>query len=354
MATSGANQLVAWMEADNSIWAARVGPDGQPLDGRGTKLSSRYAWTAPRVEFDGRFYVVAWAQGAELVVSWIDPATGAVVARRTRAEINNGQVALATTPEAAYIAWSDEKAEIRVLRIPNDTRSMAGPSVVVSPDTGRNHADPALSWNGSTLLAVWTEIKTINSDPPFTTRERLWAARVTPELTLLDTPPLFIGDLPNVNEGAPSVASNGIDWLVVWDGERAGIRARRVLHDGRLEEYQPTILTAGFLPAVAWDGVRYALVWEDAWHNSVNYGQRALRIGSIPAEGPLGVTFGAGIASLDAYPNAPPAITRAGDGRVVVAYTRVSFVPEHGGVERAFLRFIDTSTSGPRKRRSAR
>jgi hypothetical protein len=48
----------------------------------------------------------------------------------------------------------------------------------------------------------------------------------------------------------------------------------------------------------------------------------------------------------------PSSITRAGDGRVVVAYTRVSFVPEHGGVERAFLRFIDTS--GPRKRRSAR
>lgn len=222
---------------------------------------------------------------------------------------------------------------------------------------------PQVVWDGSAYQVIWTHRRFTPTAPlparimgmRIATDGRVVSpVRVLKDLTLLDTPPLFIGDLPNVSEGAPSVASNGNDWLVVWDGERAGIRARRVLHDGRLDEYDPTILTAGFLPAVACDGVRYALAWQDPWHNSVNYGQRALRIGSIPAEGPLGVSSGTSVAALDSYPSAPSSVTRAGDGRVVVVYTRVSFVPEHGGVERTFLRFIETSGSGPRKRRSAR
>ena len=352
IASGGTNHLVAWREPDYSIWAARTGADGQPLDGRGTRLS-RLAYTEPRVAFDGRFYVVAWTEWGQLELRWIDPATGAVVAERTRFEDNGGNVGLAATPEATYLAWIGEEYDMRVLRIPNDTHDVAGPSVVVTPDTGRGHTDPMLSWNGSTLLAAWTEFETSRGDPPQIIRLRVLAARVTPELTLLDTPPLVVAGREDLVSGPPSVASNGADWLLVWDGGSAGIRARRLLHDGRFDEFTPTFLTHGLLPAVAWDGTRYALVWQDAWHNSTDYGQRALRLGTIPSAGPLGVTAGASIAAIDTYPSAAPSLARVGDGRVAVVYTRTSFAPEHGGVERAFLRFMETA-AGPRKRRSAR
>lgn len=350
IASSGSNQLVAWLEPDYSIWATRLGPGGEPLDGRGIRLSTSRVWDRPRVAFDGRFYVVGWTQLGHIVLRWIDPATGAVVAQRTMSEANGGSIALAATPQATFLAWVDEMDDVRLTRISNETHQIEA-SLRVSPDMDARYTDATLSWNGSTLLVAWTEFEVSRGDPPFWYRLQVLGARVTPQLTLLDPAPLLIGDVPGSFENPPSVASNGKDWLVVWQSG-ANVAARRVLHDGRLEGSAAEVLTTGLLPAVAFDGTRYTLVWQDLFHNSTNYGQRALRLGSAASEGVLGVSTGSSIALIDTYPSFPPSLARAADGRMAVVYTRTSFVPEHGGVERAFLRFMDVS--GARRMRVVR
>ena len=112
---------------------------------------------------------------------------------------------------------------------------------------------------------------------------------------------------------------------------------RLVLRDGRLVGTEAAHLTEGFWPAVAWDGVRYAVAWRDHF---------AVRVGSLDAAGLTGVMR---VAVADAYTRAP-AIAPASGGDVAVAYARASWTPEHAGVVRAFLRFL--STSGPRRQRA--
>lgn len=351
VASSGPNQLVAWLESDYSIWAARVGPGGEPLDGRGFRLTTNRVWSQPRVAFDGRFYVVAWPESGLIALRWIEPATGAIVAQRTMAEANGGSLALAPTPQATFLAWVDELDDVRLTRISNETHDVEATSLRVSPDGDARYTDATLSWNGSTLLVAWTEFEVSRGDPPFWFRRQVLGARVTPQLTLLDPAPLLVGDVPEALEDEPSVASDGNDWLVVWQsGTR--VAARRVLHDGRLEGNAPELVATGILPAVAFDGSRYTLVWQDNWHNTTNYGQRALRLGHVQATGALGVTGGGSIAAIDTFPSFPASLTRAADGRLAVVYTRTSFAPEHGGVERAFVRFMDVT--GRPKRRAVR
>ncbi|HVE70073.1 MAG TPA: hypothetical protein VNI54_01795 [Thermoanaerobaculia bacterium] len=334
--------MAAWIEADGSVWAGRVGTGG-----RGIRLSTT-AWDSVRTTFDGSNFVVAWSDGIEIFVRWIDPVNETVVRAHDINENNPGDLALATIAEATYVAWIDDFSRVRLARIGN---GVAGVVSVTPQDDEVVLANPALSSNGSALLVGWTENFHPFFDPPISVPAKVWAARVTPQLTILDTAPLLVGDEPDIDAGPPAIASDGNDWLVVWDGDGLGVRARRVFRDGRLDGDAPTLLVKGFAPGIAFDGVRYAVAWQDLYGGGSDYRQRALRLGVIPATGSLGVSFGTSIAALDAWP-APASVARAGDGRVVVAYGRVSFGPEHGGVERGFLRFFDTSIA--RKSRATR
>ncbi|HUR80005.1 MAG TPA: hypothetical protein VM733_04525 [Thermoanaerobaculia bacterium] len=341
IADGGGTTLAVWREADNSTWMTRLGAGG-----RGTRLSTLAVYTAPRVAFDGTRFVVAWADWRTINLRWVDPASGNVVASQTIVEENTGPLALAATGDGAYAAWIDIEWRVRLARV-----TTGGASDVITVSEAEEsflNGNPALSWNGSALLVAWTEDLYLNFDPPSTIPQRVFAARVTPSLNVIDTAPLLVGDEPKIAAGTPVIASNGNDWLVAWDGGGAGVRARRVSSNGTLEGNDATLLTRGFAPSLAFDGVRYALTWQDLPAESNDYRQRGLRLGTVSASGPLGASFGQQIALLDNWPS-PASIARAGNGRVVIAYNRVSFTPEHGGVERAFARFFDTTREGKRR-----
>jgi hypothetical protein len=331
IARGAASHLVVWREDDYRFRAARVTPDGRTIDGRGILLGGATA-AAPRVAFDGRAYMVAWGDNDGLALCWIDEATGAVTAAQRLDEPNTGQIALAATPEAVYLAWIGATARVRLARIAADTQFLD-----VTPADQKESSGPLLSWNGSSLLVVWMENETVRGQR---FPDKVWAARVTPALTLLDPAPLLVDDFHTIDHAA--VASDGTDWLVVSSGGggfEGSVRARRVLHDGRLDGTAPAQLTAGFWPAVTWDGVRYAIAWHD---------RSAVRVGSVDRAGLTGIMR---VASSDASTGVP-AIAPADGSGVAVAYTRVSWAPEHAGAVRAFLRFLNTS--GPRKPRAVR
>jgi hypothetical protein len=203
---------------------------------------------------------------------------------------------------------------------------------------------PSVAWNGSTLLVTWTEEYLFpRADPPLIIAVAIHAARVTAGLSLLDPAPLSIaGSSTSPDEetsnsfGPPSVASNGTDWLVVSSRDYEDVIARRVLQSGTVEGNAPEKIGTGIDPAAAWDGMRYAVAWKEG-----NYQQiaRPLALNAIPPSGALKVASRT-LVSPGTAPSAP-SIAPAGNGAVAVVYTKVSYLPEHAGVERSFFRVMD-------------
>lgn len=333
IAASGANHLVAWSEED-SVYYTRVDAQGASLDGRGIRVG-KYS-TGARVAFDGAHYVLAWYEPHNVGVRFIDPATGATTAEaRTPAEVWNG-IDIAVTPDVAYIAISEER--VRVVALQDGSRGPAPPGIYVSPENTLVDT-PRLSWNGSELLVVWNEFYYPRGTPPIPAPFQTLGARVSSTLALLDHQPLVIAVAGEYSSlGAPSVASNGEDWLVAVDVDAEEIIARRVRSNGAVEGQAPATIAQGERPDVIWDGANYALGWKDGEN---------VRIARIPAEGPLALTRQT-LAATRTAPS-PVAIAPAANDHVAVAYTRASFRPEHTGVERTFLRFMDFPTT-PRGR----
>jgi len=335
VAASAHGHLVAWNE-ESGVYFTRVDAHGNSLDGRGILLAPEASRVC--VAFDGTNYVAAWKEENAIGVRRIAPATGATVAEvRVPATAWYG-IGLAASPGATYVVFTNER--VYVTRIPHATSTPDPMPLAVSPQD-MNVDAPAASWNGSTLLVAWSEIHWAQSDPPYPLDVTTLAARVTADLTLLDPAPLIVGTILGrdwVELGAPAVASNGEDWLVVADyGETIGekdVYARRVRRDGTLEGTLMTRIIAGAVPAVTWDGTRYAVAAKDG---------ESVRLAEVPASGALAVRRQTIVATNPALSTL--SIAPAAEGEAAVAYTKLSFLPQHTGVERTFLRFMDYGTS---------
>ena len=122
---------------------------------------------------------------------------------------------------------------------------------------------PAVAWNGTNFLVVWTE-------DGGTRRSNIYGARVDASGTVLDPAGIRISTAAN-DQTLPQVASDGTDFIVVWQDRRnspnANVWGTRVSSVGAAN-------TSGFpissedrdqaAPAVAWNGSSYLVVWEDA------------------------------------------------------------------------------------------
>ncbi|HEX6097541.1 MAG TPA: hypothetical protein VF432_14530 [Thermoanaerobaculia bacterium] len=334
--------LVAWAE-DDGVYATRIDGGGRSLDGRGIRLST-FFYAVARVAFDGTNYVVAWRDNNFVGVRFVAPANGATVAEVHVPAQGWPDIAVAASPEATYLAYAD--GGVHVVRIPRATHTPDPAPLPVSP-SGMSAGHPAMAWNGSELLVAWTEEYVHpRADPPLTSSIKVYAARVTPGLTLLDPAPLLLAaGGPTEDElgdfAPPSVASNGTDWLVVTSLYDMEVLARRVLHNGAVQGTAPVKIGEGSVPAAAWDGLRYAVTWMEGMREDL---ARPLILAAVPGSGSLAVTQRVPV-TRDAA-RSKPAIAPAGNGESAVVYTKVSFRPEHAGVERSFFRVMDFTSRG--------
>jgi hypothetical protein len=125
-------------------------------------------------------------------------------------------------------------------------------------------ATPAVVSNGTDFLVIWTEYLDDN---------RLMAARVRgSDGAVLDPAGILLATFTTFN-CLPSVASDGHDYLVVWNDERGAshsdILAKRVsASDGHVIDGLPLILCAAAgdqtAPVAAYGGGTYLVAWEDA------------------------------------------------------------------------------------------
>jgi hypothetical protein len=330
IAASAFGHIVAWTE-DEGVFATRVDRNGHSIDGRGLRLST-YAGHA-RTAFDGTHYVVAWIDSGFIGVRTIAPLTGETIAEAQIPAAAN-ELAVETSGDATFIVFSDDR--VRVTRFPHTTYTPDPVPLAVSP-AGMDVTQPVAAWNGSTLLISWNELGTGLRNPPIVVSFRIYGARVTGGLSLLDPAPILIASADEHGSfGGSAVASNGDDWLVVASHERRDVIARRVSRNGAVESDALIRIAEGNEPVVTWDGTRYAVAWKegDPWQL-----ERPLVLAAVQAAGALTATHRVFVSSATAA--STPSIAAAGDGGTAIAYTRVSFLPEHAGVERSFFRVMD-------------
>jgi hypothetical protein len=345
--------LVAWRES-GGVYATRVSPFGAELDGRGIELSPATAGP-PRVALTGADYVIAWREADTVQLRYISPVAGL---QPQRVEFQAGwdeqadqRVGLAVTADATYLAWTRD-ARVWLARIPHHTRTPEGVPLAVSPE-GVMAINPDIASNGSDLLVAWHEVTDsygwmcgyISETIVGTT----WGARVTANMTLLDTAPLRLGDNGDAFPHPISVASNGNDWLISWlsvehdpatQRSKSWIVARRVLDSGIVEGNEPVRIGEGRAASLLWNGSDYSIAWKED-----QYPHFLLRLGLISGNGTPVIRNEAEVAVTESWQDRFGLTLTA--GRTAIVYARMSRAPEHGRVERAFVR---TFGAAPRRR----
>lgn len=200
--------------------------------------------------------------------------------------------------------WRDHAIELRVpARVVDESTYPAVLDPIVGPEVGvdeplsgvapMDQRSPAIAWNGTHYLAVWQDLRGgATAD--------IRGARLTSAGVVVDTRGIVICSAAN-DQTLPSVASNGADFLVVWEDRRVGptrdIHGARVTGAGVVQDLSGIAISTApneqQAPSVASNGTDYLVVWEDArgTPNWDVYGARVTSAGVV--EDASGVLLGA-------------------------------------------------------------
>ncbi|MEA2236303.1 MAG: hypothetical protein QOC81_1027 [Thermoanaerobaculia bacterium] len=354
IARGASNYLAAWTEHDG-IYAGRLSFDGTILDGRGHLIRSRKGDPTPydgplqwssSVAFDGTSYIVAASAafdpniydpngtaGRSITVARVDPATGATLASST---ICGNEMRIARNGSATLAVWIDcagsvVAAYLDVNGAPASlpvTLARSATAAFGSPSPGK----PSLAWNGTEWLVTWHLQYLYQLDTPFsgTAIETYGVAgmRLSGALTPLDRKPIPI-TTGWMTYPSSRVASDGHDFLAVW-GEGTAIHARRISASGEALAEQ-TAGVGALVGDLVWDGAAYSLAYVTATGN----------LSLVRLRDQVGQPL-----TIDAVSATGAALTTAGDGGVIVAYTRIAREPLYAGVSRVFVSAPHPFTGG--------
>jgi hypothetical protein len=229
LAWNGSEYLVV-ATRDRELLATRVASDGTPLDAQPLVLGHDSNWWHLNA-------AVAWA-GDRWVVAW-DTYEGILLTT-----VRNGLVAPARLLGLGELAASD----------------------------------PALAFNGSTLLLVWNETDRSACDvfPPCIIGEQVaYAARITPDGQLAGAKRAripFAGDY--------SIATSGNEFVILGDTTATVVDAQ-----GSKVLASRSIFNWGATSDVTWDGSSYAVALRylgASWHVSVTHLDRDLNVVGTP------------------------------------------------------------------------
>jgi hypothetical protein len=154
----------------------------------------------------------------------------------------------------------------------------------------RNQYRTEVAFNGTNYLVVW-------EDERDGTYSDIYGARVGVDGSVLDPAGIVIS-AASYNQEWPAVASDGIDFLVVWQDERSGswdIYGARVGADGTLIDPTGIPISSGAelegWPELAFDGTNYLVVWQDQRNGSWDiYGARVAVDGSVLEPGGVAIS----------------------------------------------------------------
>ena len=266
------NFMLVWLDGrgSESVYGSRITQAGAMLDSGGFEIAhDANAGTAPALACGGSNYLVSWVHlyanddvccARVSTLGFVLDPEGILVSTAAPTQT----MPAASSDGTDYLAvWRDERddSDIYGVRLDPDGRMLDPRAFPVSEAEGRQ-LDPALAFNGIEFLAVWQDMRCDSASD-------VRGARITRDGTVLDPGGIPISTAPNWQYYV-AVASDGLDFLAVWHDERpgsAGICGARVTSDGAVLDPEGILISSRtsspILPAVAFDGTEFLVVWEE-------------------------------------------------------------------------------------------
>jgi hypothetical protein len=300
VAHDGTNFLVVWDEYHGStgydIYGMRVSSDGTVLDTTGIPIS-----TATNSQYDP---VVAF-NGTNFLVAWEDYRSG-----------------------TSY--------DIYGARVSSDGTVLDTSGILISTATNSQY-DPVVAFNGTNFLVAWQDYRSGTSYD-------IYGARVSSNGTVLDTSGILISSTTNYKEH-PSVAHNGMYFLVVWTESRSStgydIYGARVSSTGTVLDTSGISISAAtssqYYPEVTYDGANFLVVWQDYRSGtgfSDIYGARVNEMGKVLDTSGISI-------STEPEAEVEPTVTSMGGEFSLVVYRRSNPSPSTNS-ERVMARLVQS------------
>ncbi len=272
VASNGTSYLVAWVDHRGGgfqLFATRVSASGEVFDGAGIEVATEPSFGKIGVASNGSDYLVVWDDYFEDIYARRVNAAG--VLQDGAALVVSKGAGSQTAPSVAsngtdyLVAWQDnrtaEQWDVYANRVTAAGVVQDGGGFVVSSATGAQAA-PSVASDGAGYLVAWGDSRSGNGDD-------IYASRVSASGVVQDATGISVSAAPG-SQDYPSVASNGLDYLVAWQDGRGSTRdiyASRVSAAGVVQD------NAGFAvstaagnqerPSVASNGSDYLVGWLD-------------------------------------------------------------------------------------------
>ena len=295
VASNGTNYLAvweqeAWPEGYNiDIFGARVDTNGMMLDPKTIPIASDAG--SPAVASGNTDYFVVWTGGSGPMngITGARVTTGGVVIDTPGFFISKGPwdyepPSIAFDGTNYLVVWEDTRSgvswDIYGARVSSDGVVLDTAGITISTGIW-DKGSPLVAFDGANYLVVWPDLR----NPNF---YNIFGARINSDGIVIDTNGFAISDA-SMDELLPSIAFDGMNYLVVYEANLTEIYGSRVSPDGVV------IDTVGFpisengnmfdqkAPGVAFDGVNYTVAWED-WRNgpySDLYGAKVSPLGKV-------------------------------------------------------------------------
>jgi len=275
----GVNYLVTWLDIDYNMYyqtmrARRVTTGGVPLDPSQIRICpSQIAAGAPAACFNGSNFAVSWdnnlnsGNGADIYCARITSAGAVLDSQGILLPLGVGsqQMPVVAFDSTNYLAvWLEQGegglSDVCGARVTSSGSVIDPKGFTISKATAMLF--DAVAYGAGEYLVVWN-----SGDPDMMDTALVFAARVTPNGTVLDTTPIRPGTGTGIDI-APDVAFDGTNFLVVWcsymDTTYAVFGARIAPNGSVLDPDGFTISDeAGLdvLPSVAFNGTDYVVTW---------------------------------------------------------------------------------------------
>ena len=263
--SGGGVYLVVWeriCDGNSDLYGVRVSEAGQVLDETAMEISRGVAGQQyPSVAFDGANFLVTWMDGrASRLESNLDIYGTRVTPAGEVLDPDGLPIAVGAgdqwTPSTVFTGQSYLAA------FPNGGNSISAQRVSTSgsavgsdiPVSGVPGGSPATAFDGANSLVVWTDARGALYEWD------IYGARVTQAGDVLDRSGIPISTAPGIQE-SPTLAFDGANYLAAWDDFRGGVYGSRVNRGGKVFDPAGVLLARGSVPAVAFGGTSYLLVW---------------------------------------------------------------------------------------------
>jgi len=234
--------------------------------------TNQMGWQAqewPAVASDGLNYLLVWQDMRDgnynIYGSLLDEVGQPVKADYGISKVSHVQAEVAVTGGANgyLVVWRDERTSgaSDIYGVPVDASGKVASAAGFAISKGNKpdwhwKQNPAAAWNGTSYLVVWTD---------FTGGDANIVGRLVGANGIKLGASNFTIASGSANQELPDVASDGNEFLVVWqDGATGGVGARRVSAAGKLVGGAMTVNSSftAQSPAVAFGKNEYLVVWE--------------------------------------------------------------------------------------------